>query len=196
MKAQSILECGRPRPLWTRIGSNDWTVRRQAEQDADSAKNVRGLAQSKTWRSLVAALCFLAAPLSPHAQSLSIDWFTIAGGGGTSAGGVFAVSGTIGQPDANAQTHTGGNLSLVGGFWSLLAVQTPGAPLLAIHLTGANAAVVSWPSSSAGFLLQQNDDLNTPNWVTAPQSVSDNGTIKFILVNPSSGNRFYRLFKP
>jgi hypothetical protein len=29
-----------------------------------------------------------------------LDWFTIDGGGGTSTGGVYAVSGTIGQPDA------------------------------------------------------------------------------------------------
>ena len=33
-------------------------------------------------------------------QNYSIDWFTIDGGGGTSTGGVYAVSGTIGQPDA------------------------------------------------------------------------------------------------
>ena len=30
-----------------------------------------------------------------HAQSYSIDWFTIDGGGGTSTGGVYSVSGTI-----------------------------------------------------------------------------------------------------
>ena len=129
------------------------------------------------------------------AQSLSIDWFTIAGGGGTSAGGAFAVSGTIGQSDASAQPMTGDNFSLVGGFWSLLAVQTPGAPLLSLRLTTTNTVVVSWPSPSTGFILQQNTDLNTPNWVTAPQSVADNGTKKFILVNPS-GNCFYRLVKP
>src|SRR5437879_126264 len=65
-----------------------------------------------------------------HAQSFTIDWFTIDGGGGTSTGGVYSVSGSVGQPDAGAQPMTGGNFSLVGGFWSLFAVQTPGAPLL------------------------------------------------------------------
>jgi hypothetical protein len=75
-------------------------------------------------------------------------------------------------------------------------VQTPGAPLLTIRLTAANTAIISWPSFSPGFVLQQNADLNTPNWVTAPQSVSDNGTNKFILVNPLAGKHFYRLFKP
>jgi len=37
---------------------------------------------------------------SLHAQTYSIDWYKIAGGGGTSTGGVYAVSGTIGQHDA------------------------------------------------------------------------------------------------
>ena len=140
-------------------------------------------------------LLFLLLTTAVHAQTFSIDWFTIDGGGGTSTGGAFAVSGTIGQSDASTQPMTGDNFSLVGGFWSLLAVQTPGAPLLSLRLTTTNTVVVSWPSPSTGFILQQNIDLSSPNWVTAPQSVSDNGTTRFILVNPS-GNCFYRLFKP
>ena len=52
------------------------------------------------------------------------------------------------------------------------------------------------PSPSTGFTLQQNADLRTTNWVTAPQAMTDNGTNKFIIVNPPVGNRFYRLFKP
>ena len=147
---------------------------------------------------IFSALALTAAglPASAHAQSFTIDWFTIDGGGGTSTGGVFAVSGTIGQPDASAQPLTGGNFSLVGGFWSLIALQTPGAPRLTIQLTSANAATVSWPSPSTGFILQQNADLNTANWVAAPQTVTDNGTNRFIMVSPPAGNRFYRLFKP
>jgi hypothetical protein len=133
---------------------------------------------------------------SAHAQSYSIDWFTIDGGGGTSTGGVFAVSGTIGQPDANQQPMTGGNFSLLGGFWSLFAVQTPGAPLLSIFLTSTNTAVVAWLSPSTGFALQQNTDLKTSNWSAPSEIVTDNGTNKFIIVNPPTGNRFFRLFKP
>jgi len=153
-------------------------------------------AHFKTWRAFAAALCLLAAPLFSHAQSYSVDWFTIDGGGGTSTGGVYSLSGTIGQPDANAQPLAGGNFSLIGGFWSLLAVPTPGAPLLTIQLSTTNTAIISWPSPSAGFTLQQNSDLSTTNWIAAPQPVTDNGTNKFILVDPPTGNRFYRLFKP
>jgi hypothetical protein len=65
-------------------------------------------------------------------QPYSIDWYKVAGGAGTSTGGVHAVSGTIGQPDAGT-AMTGGSYSLTGGFWSLMSVvQTPGLPNLTI----------------------------------------------------------------
>jgi hypothetical protein len=143
-------------------------------------------------------LILLAAVLLPIAASAqySIDWSTIDGGGGTSSNGQFTVSGTIGQPDAG--TMSGGNFSLTGGFWSLLAVvQTPGAPQLSISFTTTNTAIVSWPSPSTGFALQQNTNgLGTLNWSNVVSVPSDNGTIKFIIVNPPTGNRFFRLLKP
>jgi len=92
---------------------------------------------------------------------------------------------------------TGGNFSLAGGFWSLLSVvQTPGAPLLTITLTSTNTAMVSWPFPSTGFALQQNTNLNMTNWVSPSETVTNNGTINFIIVNPPGGNRFFRLSKP
>jgi hypothetical protein len=128
-------------------------------------------------------------------QSYSIDWSTIDGGGGMSTGGVYSVSGSIGQPDAG--TMSGGGYSLAGGFWSVVStVQTPGAPLLTIRFTQTNTVVVSWPSPSTGFALQQNSDLKTAIWNAPTENVTDDGTNKFIIVPPPSGNRFYRLFKP
>jgi len=88
-----------------------------------------------------------------QAQTYSIDWHTTDGGGGTSSGGVYSVSGTIGQPDAGGPM-TGGNYSLTGGFWSLFAVQSPGAPLLSIERLGGVVRVF-WPKPSVGFLLDQ-----------------------------------------
>jgi hypothetical protein len=127
-----------------------------------------------------------------QAQMYSIDWFTVDGGGGTSTGGVYAVSGTIGQPDAGA-VMTGGPYSLSGGFWALYAVQTPGGPLLRIFRTPTNTVVVSWPSPSTGWNLQQNTNLTTTNWVAPLEAVQDDGTNRFIVVNPPTGSRFYRL---
>src|SRR6266536_388318 len=101
-------------------------------------------------KSLKIALLLLAVTSTAAlAQSYSIDWFTIDGGGGTSTGGVYAVSGTIGQPDAGKLS--GGNYTLDGGFWGIIAIQTPGAPLLSIARTTTNTVVISWPSPSTGF---------------------------------------------
>ena len=133
--------------------------------------------------------------LRTGAQSYSIDWFKVSGGGGTSTNGQFALSGTIGQQDAGGPM-TGGNFSLTGGFWSLIsAVQTPGAPLLSVLLTSTNTALVLWAAPSTGFRLQQNGDLTTTNWVSAPTPTND-GIHNFIIVNPPLGNRFYRLTSP
>jgi hypothetical protein len=137
----------------------------------------------------------MAGLFTARAQNYSLDWHKISGGGGTSAGGVYSLSGTIGQHDAGG-TSAGGNFSLTGGFWSFLAVQTPGDPLLAIRITRTNSVMVFWPSPSAGFSLQQNTNPGTTNWVAPAQSVNDDGTNRFIIVNPPAGNRYYRLIKP
>ena len=56
------------------------------------------------------------------AQSSSEDFeitkSTIDNGGGTSSGGDFSLTGTIGQSDANPQISTGGGFLLAGGFWA------------------------------------------------------------------------------
>ena len=49
-------------------------------------------------KTLLFTLILSASVLTASAQTYSIDWFKIAGGGGTSTGGVYSVSGTIGQP--------------------------------------------------------------------------------------------------
>jgi hypothetical protein len=92
----------------------------------------------------------------------------------------------------------GGNFSLSGGFWSqLTVVQTPGSPLLSITLTTTNTAMISWPSPSTGFNLQQNtNSIATVNWSNVVTAPTDTGTIKYIIINPPTGNRFYRLSNP
>lgn len=53
--------------------------------------------------------------------TFSIDWYTVDGGGGTSTGGSFSLSGTIGQHDAHPEAAAGGAYSLAGGFWGGLS---------------------------------------------------------------------------
>jgi hypothetical protein len=51
----------------------------------------------------------LLVPAIGFAQQYTIDWHKIAGGGGTSTGSVYSVSGTIGQSDASG-AMSGGKL--------------------------------------------------------------------------------------
>ena len=129
--------------------------------------------------------------ISAFGQSYSIDWFTIDGGGGTSTGGVYSISGTIGQPDAGASS--GGNYSLIGGFWgAVIPVQTPGAPTLFIKPTGTNVTI-SWLPNTPGFVLQQVSAL-TPlpiGWVNAPAGHTNGVTIP-----AAPQTRYFRLIKP
>ena len=138
---------------------------------------------------------FIFQPSTAHAQQYSVDWFKIAGGGGTSTGGTYQVSGTIGQHDAGGPM-TGGNYSLTGGFWSFIAVvQTPGAPLLAISFNRQPPTVtVSWPISATNYVLQQNSDLKLANnWTPVGLPVTTNGATLSVTINPPAGNWFFRL---
>jgi len=134
-------------------------------------------------------------PTMSFAQQYSIDWYKIAGGGGTSTGATYQVTGTIGQPDASG-AMTGGSYSVTGGFWSLISVvQTAGAPTLTITQSG-NTVKVLWPYPSTGWTLQQNSNLAVPaNW-TPSGGISNDGVNNFITVTSPAGDLFFRLQHP
>ena len=71
-----------------------------------------------------------------------IVWSTIDGGGGTSAGGKYVVSGTIGQPDAAYSAS--GNYELLGGFW-------PGGPLCFVDFPDFSKFAKYWLQSGTGL---------------------------------------------
>jgi hypothetical protein len=125
------------------------------------------------------------------AQTYSVDWYKIAGGGGTSTGGVYSVSGTIGQHDAGGPL-TGGSYSLTGGFWSLISVvQTAGLPNLTITHAG-NSVIVSWPDTG-NYTLQQNSNLAGGSWTSSVYTITtSNGTNSITIPSPA-GNLFFRL---
>ena len=133
------------------------------------------------------------------AQTYDLSWHTIAGGGGTSTGGAYTVSGTIGQADAG--NLAGGAYSLTGGFWGVITtIQTPGAPLLSILSASANHVVLAWASAFTNFSLQQNGSVGNTNsnWANVNNTtypvITTNGTNTVTL--PVSGNQFFRLYQP
>jgi hypothetical protein len=174
--ARSVLEGGNARPVLA------------ADPPPAPPHSARGLAHAKTWRTIVAAGLFLLALGQAALAQYSIGWSTIDGGGGASTGGVYAVSGTIGQHDAGG-LMTNGQYSVVGGFWALpVAVQTPGAPTLHITNAAPGFAAVWWTPPTPGFTLQSTDSLSPTNWVNAPSGTNNPANVPATLLA-----RFYRL---
>jgi len=144
----------------------------------------------KTYLSIFALAAALLLPASLQAQNYNIDWYKVAGGGVTapSTGGVYAVSGTIGQRDAS-QPMSDGHYSITGGFWAIYAIQTAGAPVLSITRLG-NKAVVSWDASVTGWTLQTNVNLATPaTWGNYQGAIVNNSVTN----SAPPMNLFYRL---
>jgi hypothetical protein len=143
----------------------------------------------------IAALLWLLLALAASPADYAVDWFTVDGGGGTSQGGAYALTGTLGQPDAGQMS--GGRFSLTGGFWGMVRViQTPGAPRLTItHTNGM--ATVSWPFPSPGFGLEVTSDLSPPRqWTPVTLPYQSSATRIWITVPAAVGHQFYRLHKP
>lgn len=95
----------------------------------------------------ITALAVLVLPATPRLASAQsgggydLSWHTIDDGGGITTGGVYSVSGTIGQPDAG--TLSGGLYTLAGGFWG---ATTPPPPSFAIWIAGFG---LSGPAAAA-----------------------------------------------
>jgi hypothetical protein len=138
---------------------------------------------------------WLTAGNSVLAQGYSLDWWSVDGGGGTSAGGSFILSGTVGQPDAGIMT--GGQYTLSGGFWGVIAgLPSPGAPDLIVTRSNATV-VVSWQLPAEGWLLHYTTALTTgPGvWTEIPPPYKTNGSYLQFTEPLPAGNRFYRLHK-
>ena len=138
-------------------------------------------------------LLLLLAVVEAGAQPYSVDWHKIAGGGGTSTGGTYQVSGTIGQPEAGGAL-SGGHYSVTGGFWSLISVvQMPGVPNLIIVHNGPNSVKILWPATGT-YTLQQNSNLTVPTgWTTSGFAITNGFGTNFCTITAPVGKLFFRL---
>jgi hypothetical protein len=98
----------------------------------------------------------------------------------------------MGQHDA--ARLNGGNFTLDGGFWSMVALQTPGAPHLALERAGVGVRVF-WPKTATGFYLEQSPVI-TGSWSTVSLPSATNNADISVTVSVPVTNRFYRLRSP
>lgn len=141
-----------------------------------------------------AALALVAIVSGASAQPFSIARFVIAGGGGASAGGTFALNGTLGQHDAGPPSLIGGGFSLTGGFWSPAIVPPSELPVLSIERLGEDVRVF-WPLSAIGFVLVECSTISGV-WSPVAFPYDTNAADISISIPAPTGSRFYRLRKP
>jgi hypothetical protein len=133
------------------------------------------------------------APFAAGAQ-YSLTWSTIDSGGGTSTGGAFTLSGTIGQPDAGLMSS--GPFSLVGGFWGVgTAIQTPDAPTLLVEKVAWNIVRVSWSTSDPAWKLLVTANLSA-DWSEVSGPYPTEGCSFVVTASVTGPQKFYRLYKP
>ena len=130
---------------------------------------------------------------SALAGDLSLDWWTVNGGGGTSLStdGRFELSGTAGQPDAGFMA--GGAFFLQGGFWNSVLVP---APSLSIVLLPNGDVEVSWPAWAANYVLEHAPTAtgSPDRWDdVSPATYQTDGTRFYITIPAPSDMQFYRL---
>jgi hypothetical protein len=71
---------------------------------------------------------------------------------------------------------------------------TPGAPRFTLNSMSGDRLVFSWPPSVVGnFVLQQNDNLGTTNWVTSTDAPDFVGPQFQVVIPKPAGTMFYRL---
>ena len=133
--------------------------------------------------------------VAAHAQNFTIDWWTTAAGGNSSAGGNYTLTGTIGQPDAGKMS--GGGFTLQGGFRSVVAaLPAEVRPSLGVRLTNG-VAIVYWPLWAADFALDQTHTLGSRPipWEPVSLPYQTNATHVYVTVPAPAGPRFFQLRK-
>jgi hypothetical protein len=90
---------------------------------------------------LLLGLLLLATPLLVvgEGEAWEVNWWTVDGGGGRSAGDDLSVTGTFGQPDAQGRAAAG-DFAVSGGFWSAPAPPLAQPPSFLVFLPTTVAA--------------------------------------------------------
>jgi hypothetical protein len=113
---------------------------------------ITGMFRSTVWVLLLVMLAVSAA-----GGQYELSWYTIDGGGGRSTSGPYALTGTIGQPDA--AWSRGGGYELLGGFW-------PGGPFCIVEFDDFARFAEQWLETGTGLSADlYEDEDNIVNWL-------------------------------
>ncbi len=148
----------------------------------------------------IAALLSLLISGVGFAQAFTLDWARVAGGGGNSTDGFYALSGTIGQPEAGPAL-SGGIYSVTGGVQFESEGSAPPVTLriVAVHVLSLGGSpemqIMVEGTPGHAFRLQSASALAPAiTWsdLGAEATASGEGRVEFIDPSPPS-LRFYRI---
>ncbi len=113
---------------------------------------------------------------------------------------VFGVAVNPATPPGNYSgtvTIQGGtNIFAAANLSSNVAFQISLAPAaLGVSASGGNL-LVSWPSPPGDFVLQQNPDLTSTNWMAVTNTPTITNFQNQVILAPTAGNQFFRLKYP
>jgi hypothetical protein len=86
------------------------------------------------------------------------------------------------------------NSVFVANFTAVSVPVVP--PPLAFAATSPGALVLQWPTNATGFVLEQNSDLTSTNWVVSVSSITVVDTNYQATIPTQTGSGFFRLRKP
>jgi DNA/RNA endonuclease G (NUC1) len=98
----------------------------------------------------------------------------------------YGASGATGSWYINNAGSAANDLELQG------TVQPSGIPQLTIQSVNATV-ILSWPAVYGSYVLQENDDLSSPNWTASSFTVSTNNATISATIPTLSGAHFFRL---
>lgn len=155
---------------------------------ARTARPTRGIACWPVWW-LWAAVLPWAGPMA-MGQSYDVGRWLVAGGGGLSGGGPYALSSAIGQ--ASVGTAAGGNYQVLGGFF-----EPEDATGVSLRIERSAGAIrLSWLKAAAGFTLRRTQTLDPPiPWTDIAGPYGDDGTYYYVLIPGPTGNWFFQLYR-
>jgi len=117
----------------------------------------------------------------------SLQRGVVAPGGGTSTGGAFSVTGTVGETCAGSPLAYGAKFDLASGFWAgRPAVMWPEAEILQITplSAGGYSATMIWAPSRSGWRLEYSFGLSEWNPLLSSTTAEPVTTLNFSSPGP------------
>ena len=126
----------------------------------------------------------------PALGGYRIAWWNTASGGSRATGGVYRVTGTVGQATPGV-TAKAGVYSVTSGF-QVIVLQEAQAPELRI-VSSRGQVVLAWSDATGLFVLEETTNLSKPEWNAVAQAPRLTGEERRVTVPAESRDRFFRL---